>query len=270
MSKVEVNSKGIKNRLKSVKPYRAIAEYIWNGFDAGANAIDIVYELNDLGDIKNLSIEDNGKGIPFEQLDNKFKPVLSSEKRENDLQHTLIHGKNGLGRLTFYHFSQCVEWHTCYRLDGKLFEYIITADESSIDQYSSSTQVESKREYAGTKVVFHNVFELSDFYVEHTLVSYLAKEFSWFLELMKDWGCSININGNSLPYEYLIKDKDLFKINVDGKVFEVQYFRWANKLNRHFSRYYCIDVKGNFKYSKPTTLNNKGDDFYHSVFFLNP
>ena len=34
MSKVEVNAKGIKNRLKSVKPYRSISEYIWNGFDA--------------------------------------------------------------------------------------------------------------------------------------------------------------------------------------------------------------------------------------------
>jgi len=42
MSKVEVNAKGIKNRLKGVKPYRTIAEYIWNGFDAGANTVDIV------------------------------------------------------------------------------------------------------------------------------------------------------------------------------------------------------------------------------------
>ena len=46
MNKVEVNAKGIKNRLKSVKPQKSIAEYIWNGFDAGANSIDIVYETN--------------------------------------------------------------------------------------------------------------------------------------------------------------------------------------------------------------------------------
>ena len=97
MSKVEVNAKGIKNRLKSVKPYRSIAEYIWNGFDAGANTIDIVYEKTELGDITYLSVEDNGKGIPHQLLDNKFKPVLSSEKRDSELQHTLIHGKNGLG-----------------------------------------------------------------------------------------------------------------------------------------------------------------------------
>ena len=36
MSKVEVTTKGIQNRLKSVKPFNAIAEYIWNSFDAYA------------------------------------------------------------------------------------------------------------------------------------------------------------------------------------------------------------------------------------------
>lgn len=266
MSKVEVNAKGIKNRLKSIKPYRAIAEYIWNGFDAGANTIDIVYTKSETGDIEYLSIEDNGKGIPFGLLDNKFKPVLSSEKRDRELQHTLVHGKNGLGRLTFYHFSQRVEWHTRYREDGKVYEYIITADESNIDQYTSSDINELKCDATGTKVVFKNIFDFSDYYIKNTLIGYLAKEFSWFLELMKERGYSININGQPLLYNSLIKDKEIFEINVDGRVFEAQYVRWANKLNRHFSRYYCIDQNGNFKYSKPTTLNNKGDEFYHSVF----
>jgi len=69
MSKVEVNARGIKNRLKDVKPYRAIAEYIWNGFDAGANTINISFECSEIGDIYSLTIEDNGKGIPFSLLE---------------------------------------------------------------------------------------------------------------------------------------------------------------------------------------------------------
>jgi len=269
MSKVEVNAKGIKNRLKSVKPYRSIAEYIWNGFDSGANAIDIVYETAELGDITYLSVEDNGKGIPHQLLDNKFKPVLSSEKRDSELQHTLIHGKNGLGRLTFYHFSQSIEWQTCYKSDGEFYEYVIFSDDSNIDQYSSSELQKSSRGSTGTKVVFNNIFDLSEYYVKSTLIGYLIKEFAWFLELMKDWGYSISINGEALSYESLIKDKESFELSIDSKVFEVHYVRWANKLNRHFSRYYCIDNDGNFKYSKPTTLNNKGDEFYHSVFVKN-
>ena len=266
MSKVEVNAKGIKNRLKSIKPYRSIAEYIWNGFDAGANTIDITYETTELGDINYLSVEDNGAGIPYQLLDNKFKPVLSSEKRESELQHTLVHGKNGLGRLTFYHFSQSVEWQTCYESNGKHYEYVISADESSIDQYIGSKQKNSNRENTGTKVVFKNIFDLSEYYVKNTLIGDLIKEFSWFLELMKEWGYTININGDALSYDSLIKDRETFEFSIGNKIFEVQYVRWANKLNRNFSRYYCIDSNGKFKYSKPTTLNNKGDEFYHSVF----
>lgn len=266
MSKVEVNAKGIKNRLKSVKPYRSIAEYIWNGFDAGANTIDIVYEKSELGDITYLSVEDNGKGIPHQLLDNKFKPVLSSEKRDSELQHTLIHGKNGLGRLTFYHFSESVEWQTSYKYDGKIYEYVISSSGSNIDQYSSSELLETSKESTGTKVVFNNIFDLSEYYIKSILIGYLIKEFAWFLELMKEWGYSININGEALSYNFLIKDKEFFEVRVGDKVFEAYYVRWANKLNRHFSRYYCIDSDGRFKYSKPTTLNNKGDEFYHSVF----
>lgn len=115
MSKVEVNAKGIKNRLKSIKSYKSIAEYIWNGFDAGANTIEIDYLATEVGDIYELSISDNGKGMPLSQVHNKFKPVLSSEKRDSEIQHTLVHGKNGLGRLTFYHFAQTALWRTCYK-----------------------------------------------------------------------------------------------------------------------------------------------------------
>jgi len=82
MSKVEVNARGIKNRLKDVKPYRAIAEYIWNGFDAGANTINISFECSEIGDIYSLTIEDNGKGIPFSLLE-KSLLLFCLQKKES-------------------------------------------------------------------------------------------------------------------------------------------------------------------------------------------
>lgn len=268
MSKVEVNPKGIKNRLKGVKPYRSIAEYIWNGFDAGANTVDIDFSADELGSIYSLSIKDNGKGIPQDQLDNKFKPVLSSEKHDSEVQHTLIHGKNGLGRLTFYHFSQNIEWRTCYKSDDKYSQYTISANESSIDQYICSDIKTSEINECGTTVVFSKIFDLSEYYIKNTLITYLVKEFSWFLELQKSWGFIININGTPLSYESLVKEREDFEVGSNGKMFQVKYIQWSKKLNQHFSRYYCIGSDGDFKYSKPTTLNNKGDEFYHSIFLI--
>lgn len=266
MSKVEVNAKGIKNRLKSIKPYRAIAEYIWNGFDAGANTIEIDYLTTEIGDIYELSISDNGNGMPHNEVHNKFKPVLSSEKRDSEVQHTLVHGKNGLGRLTFHHFSRTALWTTCYKKSGKFFKFTITADESQIDQYNPSEEEECENQKTGTIVSFNNIFDLSDYYIKHTLIGFLKKEFAWFLELRKDLGFSIIINGEPLTVSSLVKAEENLIIEIDGQVFDVKYIQWNSKLNRHFSRYYCLSSEAKFKYSKPTTLNNKGDEFYHSVF----
>ena len=41
----------------------AIAEYIWNSFDAKASNVDIQFEANELGHISYFVISDNGEGI---------------------------------------------------------------------------------------------------------------------------------------------------------------------------------------------------------------
>ena len=84
--------------------------------------------------------------------------------------------------------------------------------------------------------------------------------------MKKGNGFTININGKPLTYDSLIKDIDSFDIEIEGSVFSIEYIRWSSKLNNHFSRFYCSDDTGEFKYSKPTTFNNKGDEFYHSVY----
>ncbi|MGK8287417.1 ATP-binding protein [Pseudomonas putida] len=150
MAKVEVKAKGIKNRLKAIKPYRAVAEYIWNGFDAGATSVDVSYEVDDLGGIKYLAVQDNGSGIPHHQVENKFKPILSSEKRDLEVQHSLVHGKNGLGRLTFFHFAQRAIWRTRYASGDKIYEYEIKVSDDDIDSYSFSSEEKVSGREVGT------------------------------------------------------------------------------------------------------------------------
>ncbi len=36
MENIQITSEGIQENLRKVKPYDAICEYIWNGFDTGA------------------------------------------------------------------------------------------------------------------------------------------------------------------------------------------------------------------------------------------
>ncbi len=47
--KISANSKSVTNAGITSDYKQAIAEYIWNGFDAGASRIYIDYEANGLG-----------------------------------------------------------------------------------------------------------------------------------------------------------------------------------------------------------------------------
>jgi len=43
---IEITTPGIKKVLKNYNTPKAIAEYIWNGFDAKATKVEINYNLN--------------------------------------------------------------------------------------------------------------------------------------------------------------------------------------------------------------------------------
>jgi hypothetical protein len=55
-----------------------------------------------------IELIDNGYGIDFEKLTSKFNPFYESEKaiEISTPKHTsTMHGKNGVGRLTFFTFA---------------------------------------------------------------------------------------------------------------------------------------------------------------------
>ena len=65
---VEITSAGIRKILNKYTPERAIAEYVWNGFDSKATFVNIDFEIvnAELDTIKNIRITDNVTGIFYE------------------------------------------------------------------------------------------------------------------------------------------------------------------------------------------------------------
>ena len=65
---VEITPRGIRKVLNKYTPQRAIAEYIWNGYDAHANEIRVTATSDNVfGSIINVTVKDNGDGIIYEQ-----------------------------------------------------------------------------------------------------------------------------------------------------------------------------------------------------------
>ncbi|WP_315822752.1 ATP-binding protein [Paraflavitalea speifideaquila] len=117
MANIEITGKGIQKVLSKFDFKQAIAEYIWNGFDAKATTVQFNYEANELGFVSRIAIIDNGYGINRTQLADKFSPFFDSQKAieiESPKNTSAVHGKNGVGRLTFFKFASEAIWHTVY------------------------------------------------------------------------------------------------------------------------------------------------------------
>lgn len=288
MPKVEINDAGIKQNLKRLKFttntfYYSIAEYIWNGFDANASEVILNYQLRDNGTPYELSVKDNGVGINYEELDKKFKFVFDSEKLKNISKENRseTHGKDGIGRLTFFTFANFAKWTTVYTKDRN-YKYDIEVSANSLDDYLGvEKSLRETNESNGTTVTFSGFLSEKDFNksrnlpknkkrkkVEELLINHLKTEFCWFLELNKSKNYKLIINGNELDYSDIMDESIYFEIKHEesGTEFKVKYIRWASSLNDEFSKFYYLNEKDEEIYNEYTTFNRKGDKFFHSLY----
>lgn len=268
MDNIQITSYGVKRSLSKFTEIEAIIEYIWNGFDARATKITINTTFNELGAIKDLSIEDNGHGINRNKLDDKFKPFFQSEKLEQQLQekkkqNSTFHGKNGVGRLTFFKFSNNATWTTIYNdEDGKNKKYSIFVSDDDLTKYTPS-ELNTTSEPCGTTVTFKNL--TSDINLSE-LESEIKSEFCWYLALNKNKNYEININGKTLIINDLITEIDNGLILIGENKFEWEFINWNISLKKEYSRYYFIKSNLEESFKEHTTFNNKGDKFYHSIY----
>ena len=280
MTKTRFDTVGIKTAIKKLKFsensfYRAISEYIWNGFDADATEVCLRYEFSQSkteGYFRKLSISDNGKGIRYDELGNKFEPLFDSEKLSNGVferNQSAVHGKLGVGRLTFFTFAHFAEWDTVFVKDEQKFGYNIKISAEKLDDFTPEEEIKKTSDPTGTKVTFSGFVQIKgEDNFESRLLNYLRREFSWFLELNLTRKFNLLINGKPIDYSSLIADKDELqcKHEESGEKFSIHYVRWTDELNQEYSNFYFLDENSKERWKETTKLNNQGDKFYHSVF----
>ena len=273
---VEITSIGIRKILNKYTPERAIAEFVWNGFDAKAKNVHIDFETDSLefDTYKSIKISDDGNGICFEELPVNFKKFYESHKNKGNKDNSyLTKGKNGYGRLTFHKFAGFATWQTIYERNNNNYYYEIKINNDNLNDYTP-TQPASTSKSIGTIAIFEDIsVDISSNFIEQILKPYLKAEFAWFLELKEEF--KIFINGIELDYNTIIAEKpENFIINLSDNnknefVFSCKYIRWNTKLNEEYSRFYFLNDDLEFKNTKTTLLNKKGDDFWHSILIIN-
>jgi hypothetical protein len=274
MAIANITSKGIKKTLNEFSAEKAIGEYVSNGFDAGASIITIDVNYSELEAVTDIVISDNGSGINHNLLATKFQPILESEKAYKRKEENIgLLGKDGYGRLTFFKFAQFAVWNTTYNQDEKSYTYSIKINAETLNKYDPSQPTTSnENQSVGTTVTFKEISNnISKPFIEKKLTEYLKSEFAWFLELHRNKEYKIIINGNPIIHDDLIASQEDFPIEIqdtNGKDihnFNCKFIQWSRKLVDEYSRFYFIDEDEKLKYQKTTKLNNKGDQFYHSI-----
>lgn len=269
---VEITSRGIRKVLNKYTPQRAIAEYIWNGFDAHAKVVKVYTESERVYDsITSIKVADDGDGIVYELLPVAFKRFYESHKSvKGNVDSRFSRGKNGYGRFTFFKFSDNATWHTRYKKEDEILQFSIDINSQKLTDYHAEVPGQSTEESTGTEVVFTDINndDLSTPWVTEKLIPYLRAEFAWYFKVYPER--KLYINDELLDCSSVIADSEIFDQpieldEIDNELFHIYYFQWSEKPQDEFSRFYYMDADGNLKYQRTTHYNNKGDYFWHSV-----
>ncbi len=263
----KITSKSIEQSGLTSDYKKAISEYIWNGFDAGATSINIYFDGNEIGYLYSLSISDNGSGIDYSKIEETFGQFLDSHKTSSYNVDGFVKGKKGKGRYSFSLFCNEVMWETCFQeRSGEFLQYKIVIKKSSQHMYTTFDNNLSKNKKSGTSVHFHDFFDLAlDHLKSIEFNDYLAGEFGWFLHLNKQTDFQILINGEALDYDAIIQNSENFPLTIENFIFKVTFIKWNVKIGDKYY-YYFLNSENKEVERKHTSFNNKAIDFHHSLY----
>ncbi|MCT3727851.1 ATP-binding protein [Elizabethkingia anophelis] len=247
--------------------YKALAEYIWNGFDAGASTIHIQFFSNEIGYINYLNIYDNGSGISISDIDDTFGNFNVSLKKISFSESGFIKGKKGKGRFSFITFCNNAIWDTTFENEkNEKLNYKIEIDRDSSQDFSTFENVILKDGATGTRVSFSGFHSLTgDMLESKAFNDFLASEFGWFLYLNKENDYKILVNGISLNYFDIIEEHEDKDLVIGDFNFKISYLRWKNKIGEKYYYYFLNSEKKQID-RKHTSFNNKTENFHHSIY----
>ena len=141
------------------QPLASLAELVWNSLDADATEIAIRFDLNQLGGLDRIRVQDNGSGIAFSDATDLFGRLGGSWKRFS--QRTPggrgLHGKSGKGRFVAFSLGESVEWRTRSHENGKVIGFSIRGSRQRLDAFELSDPKVVKQKETGTEVSITNL-----------------------------------------------------------------------------------------------------------------
>lgn len=269
---IEVAQSHLKSHYSSKDPIKWVVELIWNSLDADSNKIDIQINQWGLWWIDNIVISDNGFGIKYSEIDDKFRWLWKSDKKFKikTPKWRFYHGQLWHGRFFAFSIWKQVTWNIVYydEKDGCNYEYSFVWDLEN-DKFNISDQEKTTKlpwvSVTIDKIPLTSNTSLSITKLENEIISTFAN----YNLTYQDEHIDISLQKKQLNFDDAILWKKAinFKVlNDDGieVLWSLSLFHWKDKgIHR---RYICWK-NANVKYEDWLTgVNLKS--FWHSLFVV--
>lgn len=212
-------------KIASGSPEIAIAEMVWNALDADATRVDVKFHEGPL-DIDEITIEDNGTGIPYKEAESLFMALGGSWKASQlkTNKGRFLHGRDGKGRFRTFILGRVVDWLVTYKSNNQVCRYSIQGRSNKMDEFwLTDEEIISEEEDTGVKV---RITDLSKkFHILNTdkAIDRLTPLFALYLSNYPE--VTLNIDGIKLDPNQVIKDKHivpLTSIKKDNNTYEIE------------------------------------------------
>lgn len=248
--KVQAQKDFIENIATNKKPLDALCEIIWNGLDAGATKVEVIFERNDLSGLDCIKVIDNGCGINHSELPLLFGQLGNSWKKQQvRFQNRVLHGEKGTGRFYAFSLGANVSWQTIYQDNGHRLTYSIEGYSKSLDSFNVLNPTKTKLS-SGTEVRISlltrdfKVFDKDSSFIK------IAQNFAAYLSEYPD--VFIEYDGKKIDTKLVEKSSVHYKIEPieleDGRRFpiDLSIIEWDFNASRVL--HFC-DSKGISLYS---------------------
>lgn len=270
MSKVHVVAKrDFLESLTAAAPFAALAELVWNGFDAESDRVQIFLDENGVGGLNTIRIRDYGHGIYRPDADNLFGSLGESWKRKKSRQNgRALHGKSGKGRFKAFGLGNFVEWNTTYKGDdGKNWTYKIVGESTALDDFEIYDPKQANGTPTGTEVVISNLKREYGVLLKDSARQELAKTFAVYLTEYP--GISLDYNGFTIDpksvqdYRMDYPNEDVTLIDGRKTSVAVSVIEWTIPTERV---YLLCDSKGISLHEIPIGQQIRARGFYFTSY----
>lgn len=212
MSKIHVTAKrDFLESLTNAKPLDALAEIIWNGFDADASLVQVFFSFNAMDGIDSITVRDNGYGIDRSKVEDFFGNLGDSWKKAKQRQNgRALHGKNGKGRFKGFGLGEKIEWDTNYKQSGSVYTYKIKGSANTLDDFEITDPRQSDIKESGTSVGIYNLKKDFRSFTKDNVFNELCKKFAPYLTEYP--GVKLEYNGSHVDPKLVQLSHDTYKL----------------------------------------------------------